>query len=132
MASFEITAEGNLLIVSVAGNLTAHEVIAVVNEYYSNGQVKDVIWDLTHATLHAISQVGFRNIARAAKESLATGARSGGKTAYVDDSMVEYGLLRMYTTIAQIMEVPVQYNVFRTMAEARSWMACSADGPELR
>jgi hypothetical protein len=122
MAILDIKTVGNLLIVSVSGKLDADEVITVINEYYPNGIVKNVIWDLTNGSLLLISQHGFRRIAKAAKESVEGGARQGGKTAYVGLADVEYGLLRMYSAIAEMTGIPINYFVFKTFEEARVWI----------
>ena len=122
MATLDIKNAGDLLIVSVSGKLIANEVIDVINEHYPNGIVKDVIWDLTSGSLLLISQDGFRNIAKAAKKSLENGARQGGKTAYVGLADVEFGLLRMYSAIAEMTGIPIKYFVFKTIEEARIWI----------
>lgn len=122
MAAIDTSIEGCLLIVSVTGDLSADETISVIREYYPAGTVRDVIWDLTSGSLLAISKNGFHAIAKAAKESVAGGSRQGGKTAYVGNADVEYGLLRMYTAIAEVTGVPIKYHVFKSLEEARSWM----------
>jgi hypothetical protein len=122
MATIDITTSESLLILSVTGKLSADEVIAIVREYYPNGIVKNVIWDLTSGSLLSISNEGFRAIAKAAKESVEGGFRQGGKTAYVGLADVEFGLLRMYSAIAEMANVPVQYHVFKTMEGARNWI----------
>jgi hypothetical protein len=122
MAKIDIKIVDNLLIVSVSGELTAEEVIAVVDEYYPKGIVKDVIWDLTNGSLQSISREGFKAIAIAAKRSVEGGFREGGKTAYVGGAEVEYGLLRMYKTIAEMTGVPVKYDVFKTVEEVKNWI----------
>lgn len=122
MATIDIKIVENLLIVSVSGNLTAEEVIAVVDEYYPTGAVKDVIWDLTNGSLLSISREGFIAIAKAAKKSVEGGSREGGKTVYVGGADVEYGLLRMYKTIAEMTGVPIKYDVFKTVEEVKNWI----------
>ncbi|MEI6208984.1 MAG: hypothetical protein WCP20_19575 [Desulfuromonadales bacterium] len=122
MATIDIKSVGDLLILSVSGELSAEEVIAVVNEYYPNGIVKDVIWDLTNGSLQKMSQEDFKAIARAAKESVAQGFRQGGNTVYVGNSAVEYSLLSMYTAIAELTGVPITYHVFKTIEEVRTWL----------
>lgn len=122
MATINIINVINLLIVTVSGSLTADEVIAVVNEYYSNGIVRDVIWDLTNGSLHSISHKGFKAIAKASKEAVACGARQDGKTVFIGDSDLKCGLLRMYSAIAEITGVPNKYDVIMTLDEARDWI----------
>jgi hypothetical protein len=133
MVSTNIKVEGNLLIISVTGDLTANEVIAVVEEYYSNGIIKDVIWDLTLGTMQSITGDGFKSIAKATKKVLANGSRMGGKTVFVGNSIIEYDYFRMYTVVAEITGVDVNYNVFKTLEEAKNWIAgdCVSPSPLL-
>jgi predicted metal-dependent TIM-barrel fold hydrolase len=122
MATINITNEGNLLIATVTGVLTAEEVMAVIKEYYPNRIVKNVIWDLTHCSLISIPKTDLQIIAKVSKESVARGARAGGKTAFVVNSTVDYGLMRMYSSIAEATYVPVEYSMYRTIEEARIWL----------
>lgn len=122
MAHIDIVYVGHLLTVAVLGDLSSDEVIGVINEHYSNGIVKNVIWDLTEGSLANITKEGFKAIAKATLESLASGARQGGRTAFVGDKTAEYGLMRMYTAIAEMTGVKTQYNVFRTIDEAVIWL----------
>jgi hypothetical protein len=123
MATIGIKTDGSLLVVSVNGDLTAREVISVVEEYYPGGAVKDVIWDLSNGSLASISTQGFKEIATATLKAVANGARSGGKTVFVGNNSAEFGLMRMYAVIAEIAGVSIQYTVFRTMEEALQWLA---------
>jgi len=122
MATIDVKIEGSLLTMSVNGDLAAEEVIAAVKEFYPNGMVKDVIWEFTNGSMQSISRQGFDAIAKATKETLASGVRHGGKTVFVGNAAVEYGLLRMYTAIAELTGVSILYNVFKTIEEARSWI----------
>jgi hypothetical protein len=123
MATIDITTEGSLLIATVTGNITANELIAVVLEYYPNDMVKDVIWDLTNGSMKAISKDGFSEIAKTTKMVVADGARSSGKTVFVGGVDREYVLSSIYKVIAEVTGVPIKYNVFMTLEEARNWLA---------
>lgn len=120
--SVETTTTDNLLTITVTGNLTAAEILAVANEHYRNGIVKHVIWDLSNGSLTLLNTIAFRRIASATKVISDAGFRKGGKTAYVGDSALEYGLMRMYVAIAESLDVPVKYFVFKTLDEAREWI----------
>ena len=122
MAEIDIKIEDDLLIVTVTGNLSSDEIISVVKEYYPTGKIKNAIWDMLEGSAVTIKQQGFRDIAKAAKKSTANGFRQGGKTVYVGSKSVEYGICRMYTAIAEMTGVSVEYNVFRTLDEARAWL----------
>ena len=41
---------------------------------------------------------------------------------YVGLADVEYGLLRMYSVIAEMAGVPIEYKVFRKLEEAHNWI----------
>jgi len=120
LATINSNIEDSLLIISVTGDLTADDILAVVSEHYQTGLVKDVIWDLTHGTTHSISQYDFEAMSRAIKVALAKGLRQGGKTAIVGNDIVEYGLMRMYSVLVEITEVHIEYNVFKTLEEAKN------------
>lgn len=122
MATIDITTEGSLLIATVTGNITADELLAVVLEYYPNNIVKDVIWDLTNGSLESISQDGFSEIAKTTKMAVEGGTRQGGKTVFVGSVEREYALSRIYKVIAEVTGVPIKYNVFKTVEEARNWL----------
>lgn len=127
MAIIDITYKGTLLVVSVTGNISADEIVAVVTEHYPNGIVKDAIWDLTNGSLQSISRSGFQKIAKASFASVAGGARQGGKTAYVGSADVEFGLLRMYSAFAEMTGTHIKYNVFKSIEDAESWIGCGGD-----
>lgn len=122
MATNDINIEDNLLIVSVTGKLTVNEMIAIILEHYPNNIIKDIIWDLTSGSLSSISQDGFNAIANTVKMAVSVGSRHGGKTIFVEHVELENALSRIYTVIAQIAGVPIKYNVFKTIEEARSWI----------
>jgi len=123
MSSIDIKTEGSLLVLTVTGNVVTDHVVAIVNEYYSNGIVKDVIWDYTNGSLLSVSQTDFNRIIAAIINSLASGSRANGRTAYVGDRTVEFGILRMFTVSGETQGITIPYNVFRTIEEARRWLA---------
>lgn len=122
MVTIDIKVAGDLLIATVNGDLIANEVIEVIEEYYPKGIIKDVIWDLTNGTMKTITNQEFKNIARATLESVSNGSRQGGRTVFVGNNDTEFGLMRMYTVIAEMTGVTITYTVFRTLAEALQWL----------
>ena len=123
VATINFETEGSTLILTVTGDLTAEEVIYAITNIYPVDNPKDIVWDLTNASLRLLSLSNFETIARVAKESAATnGLRRRGKTTHVVDSAAEYGLFRMYTVIAEMTGVPFEYSVYKTIEEARRWL----------
>jgi hypothetical protein len=123
MALIEIKFEGKLLVVTVVGNTTSQELVDVIHEYYPKQEVTDVLWDFSDGSWNQIPQSGFRDIARAAKTSVAKGTRAGSKTVFVGTDGLEYGLHRMYQTMAETSGVPIKYRVFKTLEDATAWLA---------
>jgi len=122
MSTIGIVTEGNLLIVTVTGELTADEAIAVVKEYYPTNLIKDVIWDLTNGTMKSISFAGFHEMAKTAKMVVSFGARKNGRTVFVGTNDEDYSVNKMYTVMAEVTGVPISYKVFRAIDEARNWL----------
>jgi len=122
MATIDIKIEGSLLIASVTGNLTANEVIAVINKYYPTGTIRDVIWDLTNGTMQSISMEGFAAIAKTSKETSANRARQRGKTVFVTSNTTEHNMFCKYTALAEVAGAVVEFNVFKTVDGAINWI----------
>ena len=122
MAKITTAIEDDLLTITVIGNLSAIELIELVNKYYTSGKIKDVIWDLTDGSLQSVAINEFKSIAHAAKIGTLIGARKGGKTVFVGNATGEYSTMRFYTVIAKLSGVPVEYNVFGTIEEAKCWI----------
>jgi hypothetical protein len=122
MATIITKDEGSLLIVYVSGILTAEEVTSVFDKYFTNEVVKDVIWDISVGSLGAITEDGYKTIAYAANQAIKSGARKGGKTAFIGHADLEYSLLKMYAGIAKETGVPIKYKVFKNIDKAREWI----------
>lgn len=122
MATIDIKIDDELLIASVTGDLTVSEVVAVINEHYTSGIIKDVIWDLTNGSMQSISTEGLLAISKASKEASANGLRNNGRTAFVARDTAEHNMFCKYTAIAEIAGVAVDYNVFKTLNGALNWI----------
>jgi hypothetical protein len=123
LATTSIKIEGSVLIITVTGSLSAEEIIAVKKNNYSAGNVAHVIWNLTNSSLSQISKSGFESIATATKTTLSDEYRQCCKTAYVASDTHDFGLLRMYSAIAEMVGITIDYNVFKTIDEAKNWIA---------
>jgi hypothetical protein len=119
----------NLTIVTGTGPLTADELIDWVQQYYAGEVTRFILWDLTKATLSAIS---FEEVEAHAKSfNRLTGPRQGGRSAFVFDSDLEYGLGRMYQALSEIENVPIEFQTFRDIDEARQWLGLDDAGTAL-
>ena len=122
MAIIDIKTVDKVLIVTVSGDASASELVAVIEEFYPKKEVSDVIWDFTDGSWKLIPQSGFMEIARAARVAVLSGTRQNAKTAFVGSAGLEFGLHRMYQATAESSGVPIKYNIFRTLEEAQHWM----------
>lgn len=82
----KIQLSGQLLLVAAKGKLTTSEVIKIVTDFYPSGSAQDIIWDFTDGSLELIRMQGIREIAGATLTALKSGAREGGKKAYVSQA----------------------------------------------
>jgi len=112
--------ENDLTVFTVKGELTAKEIIHCASEYYTKKPTKFVLWDATSGTVGAISNDDFRQLAEQMKNF--TSKRKGGKTAFIGNSNLDFGLGRMYGSFAEIEDLPVAYRTFRTVEEAKKWI----------
>jgi len=112
----------NIMIFNGCGDLSFDDISQAIREHYPSVTFH-VIWDLTEGRIDGISTEQFRNIPLVAKECLVN--RVGGKTAYVSSVNHNFGLLRMYTALAEIAGLPYGYNVFKSIAEAKVWLQAS-------
>jgi hypothetical protein len=79
-----------------------------------------VLWDLSQANASRMSSDDIRQIAQRNKSRVKkTGV--GNQVAFVAPRDIEYGLSRMYEMFSD--ETPVENRVFRTIEEARRWLA---------
>lgn len=123
MATIHITLDpaNDTTIFVVHGELAADEIIRAIQTEYADNPTTHILWDLSAGSLDHITIDGFRRVAAVAKRIRLTGPHA--KTAYVGGGDLGYGLLRMYTAVAEAAGIPVRYEVFRTRGEAMDWIA---------
>ncbi|MEW6500016.1 MAG: hypothetical protein AB1456_00860 [Thermodesulfobacteriota bacterium] len=105
----------------VEGVAIAEEIIAAIEEFYRQGCTAKLLWDLSGADLAGLTMEQLRQIL-----SVAQGyghLRPNGKTAIVVASNLGFGLGRMYEILCELDRHPIPLRVFKTMAEAREWLA---------
>ena len=85
------------------------------------GQWKNlgVIWDMNRMDFGAVDSESIRALINNGRELALQ--RSGGKTAFVVASDVGFGMMRMFTLIAEP-DLPIEFRVFRDQAAASAWL----------
>lgn len=105
---------------TVEGVLTAAEILQYSSEYYEKSPTKYVLWDATAGSVSKITNEEFSKIAKYMKKY--TKKRAGGKTALVGRFDIDFGLARQYGAYAEIEQLPVEYQIFRSVEEAMKWL----------
>lgn len=119
MVSVEMELFGNIMILKVSGKLSYDIVVEAIKLHYPKATYH-IIWDLSNCTVSEMTKDDFKQIPSVAKQYLAN--RTGGMTAYVSNTVSDFGLLRMYTAYAEIADMPYGYRVYKTMADALEWL----------
>lgn len=116
----ELVMKHDLTIFRVEGELSADEILKYSIKHYGSYPTKFVLWDATKGSASNIGVETFRQIAIKVKRHM--DKRSGGKTALVSRSDIDFGLSRMYSTFAEFEKLPVKYGAFRNIDDAMRWL----------
>ena len=81
---------------------------------------KNVVWDLSIGRVEQLTSDDLRSIAELVRTH--AHARVGGKTAIVAPHDLEYGMCRMLSTFAELIDIPFDTRTFRTLSEAAKWI----------
>ncbi len=102
------------------GRITAADLLAWVVRYYAGKPTRLILWDFNDAELADLSSDALKSLANEVKKRSV--ARVGGKTAFVSDADLAFGLGRMFQVFSELEGIRVEYMIFRSMAEAREWL----------
>ncbi len=116
----EIDLNLDLSIALVKGLVWAEDIVRWQNEYYSGRVTTMVLMDFSEADLSKMSSNDFSLLAKALKEN--GRKRPEGKTALVMRKEVNYGIGRMFSSLSDIEDIVIQFDVFRDTVEARLWL----------
>ncbi len=110
----------DLTLVTVSGAITADDLKDWGVKYYEGQITSHILWDVTKADLSAIQGDQLKEIA--AIVSRISEVRRGGKTAFVYDQPLEYGIGRMFQAYSEMENMPFEVQTFRRVEEARQWL----------
>jgi SpoIIAA-like len=118
----EIDKEKQLITFTVTGELDFDELSEAYQSYYDDEKPsKNMLWDFRSAKGGSIlSKERLEQYALFPKRY--AHKRPVGKTAYVVESDLGFGLGRMIMAYAQFSDIKVEINVFRSMDEAIQWL----------
>jgi hypothetical protein len=105
------------------GPLQLDDFLGAIHAFFPRLIFKDVIWDLSAASLDTMSRADFEVMICAVKGY--EGIRGHAKTVFVTDSPATFALVCMYTGLAAMAELNVDYSAFSTQEHAERWLICS-------
>ena len=112
--------EKDLTIVTAEGVITADDLLEWGNSYYEGPITPLILWDVTNADLSTLKGDQLRKIAEAM--SRVSEVRRGGKTAFVYDKPLEFGIGRMFQAYSEMEDMPFEVQSFKSFDEAKAWL----------
>jgi len=119
MARISVRHGPQIFIIAVVGDQSLREIIDTMRHPYSADLPCNVLLDFTQGALDSITLEELRDVALIAKSLIRYHA--GGWTAYVGGMEVVFRVTSGYPALAGLAEIPIEYSVFKTLAEARVW-----------
>ena len=104
----------------VTGEVTDKEMFDCEREFYLSGPTKHQLWDMTGSKLTKVTVDGMRQFI--ARSSRLGKARTGGRTAVLVKSQIQYGLGRMAEAFSEFESLPFDLRLFRDRAKALDWL----------
>ncbi len=102
------------------GVLAKCDLIDAVERFYPQLADRYIIWDLSNVSLNELTEDDLIFLARYFRPQ--SQRRTGSRTAVVSAGDAMFVQACIYTAVAMLEEIAVDYFVFRTLAEAEEWM----------
>ena len=110
----------DLTIFKVTGVLSFDMAFPVIEAFYDGDPTSHVLWDLIDTTdIHITSEEVLEIVCFKPRYQ---GKRKSGKTAFVAQKDVLFGLSRMFEIQSRIQEAPYAIMVFRSLYKAHQWL----------
>ncbi len=110
----------NLTVFKAQGKLIRNDFKEWRTNYYAGTVTSLHLWDLYDADLSEITADLIQLDTQRTKQI--AGMRAGGKTAFVADKDLAFGLSRMREIYSEIEELQIEYRTFHNIAEAKEWL----------
>jgi len=88
--------------------------------YYAGTVTSLHLWDISEADVSHFTLENIEEDAYCTKQ--VSGMRKGGKTAFVTPKDLDFGIGRMCETLSEIIVGNIEYQTFRTLADAKKWL----------
>lgn len=123
MAEIKVIVGLNWTTFLVRGETRRGDIIGAIHAFFPKLVFADVIWDLSEADISSMSRADFEAIALAAK--VHTETRGHAKTVFVASNTETFALVCMYTGLAAMTELDVDYSAFTALEHAERWLVCN-------
>ena len=110
----------DLTVFTVTGILSFDKVMPIIKDFYDGDPTKNVLWDLNDIKEVQLTSEEVRAIV--SYEPRFEGKRSSGKTAFVVQKDVLFGMSRMFEIQSSMKNIPYEIEVFRNRDEAYQWL----------
>jgi hypothetical protein len=97
------------------------DVIDAFAAFMSSGPTPLVLWDLRAASIGRFTGVQLQQMVEGLL-TFSNAERQVGRSAFVTSREVDYGVVRMLTTQAELGGYPVKMRVYRDLSVARAWL----------
>ncbi|MGD9162245.1 MAG: hypothetical protein PVG39_27795 [Desulfobacteraceae bacterium] len=104
----------------ITGDLGFEEIIDLIDMIHSFEITSNILMDLSHGDTTSLTAKQIEKIRNYSKKY--SHLRACGKTAYIVNSDVDYGLARMYQIHTELKGHEELHTVFRSMEEAMIWL----------
>lgn len=115
----------DLTTVVAKGVVTAEDILDWVDEYYDNDVTRLMLMDYTEADVSSMNSEVLFAINKRVKTRCE--GRIGGKTALLFATEYDFGTGNMYSSLADIEVLPIQYKAFKELGQAKKWLGITAD-----
>lgn len=115
----EIDNNLDLTVYSVQGDFGLDLIFELIDQFYQSQHTSNLAWDLSEADLSQLSMKEIQAIQNYAKKY--SHYRKNGKTAFVMSTDLNFGVGRMYESIAEVNNHYITHHVFKRLDEAKKW-----------
>ena len=120
---FEVTVGAAWTTFAARGEIQLEDYLGVIHACFPKLVHKDIIWDLSAASISEMSRADFEAMIYAVKGY--EGVRGYAKTVFVGHTPETFALVCMYTGLAALAELNVDYTAFNKLEHAEQWLVCN-------
>jgi hypothetical protein len=113
------TSDG-LIVNTVTGAVDTTTLRTFVTERVQSWADAPIIWDLAGAEVASVQAGDLASLAKLVAP--VTGLRAGKRSAIVGQSDLQFGMSKVFSSMAEVYDIKTELRIFRTVDEARAWL----------